>query len=131
MDLLDEYIKEIEKDLQINEFNLKDSSMKVPAKKHYWVSKLIRHKRNILELKKQRETVKKDIVQKVVEESPVRITALEAEKASYKHEKMKEIANKISEEELIIDFLEKAEKNFSSVGFDINNIIKIIQLEQT
>ena len=55
MSLLDQYISEIEKDLQINEFNLKDSSMKTPARKHYWVSKLIRHKKNLLILKKQRQ----------------------------------------------------------------------------
>ena len=130
MSLLDQYIDEIEKDLQINEFNLKDSSMKTPARKHYWVSKLIRHKKNLMVLKKQRDNVKQDVVRKIIEESPVKVTIPVAEKASYKHEKMKEISQKINEEELIIEFLEKTEKTFSAVGFDIKNIIEIMKMEQ-
>jgi len=128
--LLDQYIDEIEKDLQINEFNLKDSSMKAPARKHYWVSKLIRHKKNLLKLRILRDSVKKEIVGKIIEESPVKITTPVAEKASYKHDKMKEISEKISNEELIIEFLEKTEKTFSAVGFDIKNIIEIMKMEQ-
>ena len=130
MNLLDQYIDEIEKDLQINEFNLKDSSMKTPARKHYWVSKLIRHKKNLLILRKQRDNIKKEVTEKLIEESPVKITLPVAEKASYKHEKMKEVSEKINEEELIIEFLEKTEKTFSAVGFDIKNIIEIMKMEQ-
>ena len=130
MNLLDQYIDEIEKDLQINEFNLKDSSMKTPARKHYWVSKLIRHKKNLLLLRKQRDNIKREVTEKLIEESPVKITLPVAEKASYKHEKMKEISEKINEEELIIEFLEKTEKTFSAVGFDIKNIIEIMKMEQ-
>lgn len=127
---MDQYIDEIEKDLQINEFNLKDSSMKTPARKHYWVSKLIRHKRNLLNLRQQRDIVKKDVVKKIIEESPVKVTVPVAEKASYRHDKMVEISQKINEEELIIEFLEKTEKTFSAVGFDIKNIIEIMKMEQ-
>lgn len=130
MSLLDQYIDEIEKDLQINEFNLKDSSMMVPARKHYWVSKLIRHKRNLLSLRQQRDVIKKEVVKKILEESPVRVTMPIAEKASYKHDKMVEVSQKISDEELIVEFLEKTEKTFSSVGFDIKNIIEIMKMEQ-
>ena len=130
MNLLDQYIDEIEKDLQINEFNLKDSSMKTPARKHYWVSKLIRHKKNLLILRKQRDNIKREVTEKLIEESPVKITLPVAEKASYKHEKMKEVSEKINEEELIIEFLEKTEKTFSAVGFDIKNIIEIMKMEQ-
>ena len=130
MEILDQYIDEIEKDLQINEFNLKDSSMKTPARKHYWVSKLIRHKKNLLSLRQQRDSIKRDVVQKIIEESPVKVTVPVAEKASYQHQKMKEISNKISNEELIVEFLEKTEKTFSAVGFDIKNIIEIMKMEQ-
>lgn len=130
MNLLDQYIDEIEKDLQINEFNLKDSSMKTPARKHYWVSKLIRHKRNLLKLRQQRDSIKKDVVQKIIAESPVKVTVPVAEKASYRHDKMKDVSNQISNEELIIEFLEKTEKTFSAVGFDIKNIIEIMKMEQ-
>jgi hypothetical protein len=73
---------------------------------------------------------KRDVVRKIIEESPVKVTVPVAEKASYQHEKMKEISNKISNEELIVEFLEKTEKTFSAVGFDIKNIIEIMKMEQ-
>jgi hypothetical protein len=104
--------------------------MKAPARKHYWVSKLIRHKKNLLTLKNQRDAIKKEVVEKIIESSPVKVTIPVAEKASYKHDKMIEILNRINEEELIIEFLEKTEKTFSAVGFDIKNIIEIMKMEQ-
>ena len=104
--------------------------MRTPARKHYWVSKLIRHKKNLLSLKQLRDSIKKEVVQKIIEESPVKVTIPVAEKASYKHEKMLEISKKINDEELIIEFLEKTEKTFSAVGFDIKNIIEIMKMEQ-
>jgi|TARA_A100001015_G_C14948774_1_gene695806 hypothetical protein len=130
MDILEQYIEEIEKDLQINEFNLKDSSMKTPARKHYWVSKLIRHKKNLIKLKRDRDTLKKEVVKTIIKESPIKVTTPVAEKASYNHDKMREIGKKINDEELIIEFLEKTEKTFSAVGFDIKNIIEIMKMEQ-
>jgi hypothetical protein len=62
-------------------------------------------------------------------ESPVKVTVPVAEKASYRHDKMVEISQKINEEELIIEFLEKTEKTFTSMTYDISNIIKVIQIE--
>ena len=130
MKLLDQYIDEIEKDLQINEFNLKESSMKTPARKHYWVSKLINHKKNLYKLQKERNEIKKSIVNQIIKESPVKVTVPIAEKASYNHEKMVKINEKIKQEELLVEFLEKTEKTFSAVGFDIKNIIEIMKMEQ-
>ena len=43
---------------------------------------------------------------------------------------MVQINEKINNETLIIEFLEKTEKIFSSVSFDISNIVKIMQMEQ-
>lgn len=130
MDTLDKYISEIEKDLNINEFNLKDSSMKAPSRKHYWVSKLIRHKKNLLKLKNKKIELQKSLVKQIVAESPIKITMPTAEKASHNHENMIELKQKIDNEELIIEFLEKTEKTFSAVGFDIKNIIEIMKMEQ-
>lgn len=130
MSLLEQYISEIEKDLQINEFNLKESSMKTPARKHYWVSKLINHKKNLNKLRKERDNLKKSVVRQIIEESPIKVTVPTAEKASYNHQKMIELSDKIKNEELLIEFLEKTEKTFSAIGFDIKNIIEIMKMEQ-
>ena len=66
----------------------------------------------------------------IIKTSAIKITAPIAEKASYKHPKMKEINQKINDESLIVEFLEKTEKTFSSISFDIKNIIEIMKMEQ-
>jgi hypothetical protein len=127
---IDQYITEIEKDLIINEFNIKDVSMKTPARKHYWVGKLIQHKKNLYKLEKEKTEIKKQVVKELLEQSPVKISIPVAEKASTKHASIVKINEDINNEILTIEFLEKTEKIFSSVSFDVSNIVKIMQMEQ-
>ena len=42
---------------------------------------------------------------------------------------MLDVQRRIDEQELIVEFLEKTEKTFSSLSFDIKNIIEIIKME--
>ena len=74
MKIIDQYKKEIETELQVDEFNIKDVSMKTPGRKHFWVCKLIQHKKNLLNLKAQRYNLKKELVKLIQKESPVKVT---------------------------------------------------------
>lgn len=130
MKIIDQYKKEIEEELHVDEFNIKDVSMKTPGRKHFWVCKLIQHKRNLLNLKAERYNLKKELVKLIQKESPVKVTTPVAEKTAYQHEKMVELQHRIDEQELIIEFLEKTEKTFTSLSFDIKNIIEIMKMEQ-
>lgn len=130
MNDIDQYVSEIENDLIINEFNIKDVSMRTPARKHYWVGKLIKHKKNLFYLEKQKSEIKKRVVKEIIEQSPIKVTIPVAEKASNNHSDIIDINEKINNETLIVEFLEKTEKVFSSVSFDISNIVKIMQMEQ-
>tara|TARA_R110000772_G_scaffold53547_7_gene122477 strand:- start:300 stop:695 length:396 start_codon:yes stop_codon:yes gene_type:complete len=127
---IDQYITEIEKDLIINEFNIKDVSMKTPARKHYWVGRLIKHKKNLYKLEKEKAEIKRQVVKELLEQSPIKISIPVAEKASVKHANIVKINEDINNEVLTIEFLEKTEKIFSSVSFDVSNIVKIMQMEQ-
>ena len=129
MKIIDQYIKEIEKDLYVNEFNLKEVSLKTPSRKHFWVSKLIHHKKQVMNLKGERYELKKRIVEEIRSKSPVKVTIPIAEKTAWQHGDMVEIQQRIEEQELIVEFLEKTEKTFSALGFDIKNIIEIIKME--
>ena len=42
MEQLEQYIKEMGEDVDLDEFNLKDVQLKLPALKHKWVGRLIR-----------------------------------------------------------------------------------------
>lgn len=130
MEILERYIKEIEEDLKIDEFNIKDASLKSPGRKHFWVSRLIKHKQNLLFLENQKNQLFKQLSKELQQQSIVKLSTIVAEKAVLDSQTLKDIQNKVQEEKLIIEFLEKTEKTFSSLTYDIKNIVEIMKLEQ-
>ena len=130
MELLERYKKDIEEDLKIDEFNIKEASLKSPGRKHFWVSILIYHKRSLLKIEAERDELKRKIVKELQFQSPVKLSTPVLEKTSDTSDVIKQMDIKISEEKLIIEFLEKTEKIFSSLTYDIKNIVEIMKLEQ-
>ena len=129
--MLEEYIKELEEDLQINELNLKDYQLRLPAIKHKWTGRCIRLKSHINQLKKQKEKVKADIMSEIDHTSVVKLTQPVVAATADKHSKIQDINKQIQEAELVVELLERSEKTLSSCSYDISNIIKIMQLEIT
>lgn len=129
--LLEDYIKELEKDLDINELELKDYQLKLPGIKHKWAGRCIRHKFDLIELRKKKEITKKTLIEKLQEQSPVKLNLPVTERAVERHSEMIEIDSKIKQLELIVELLEKSEKTLSSTSYDLKNIIDIIKLETT
>lgn len=130
MEMLERYISEIEEDLKIDQFNIKEASLKSPGRKHFWVSRLINHKRNLQSLENKKLDLKKQIMDQIHDQSPVKLSTYTVDKTSDDSGMIREIQVKINEEKLIIEFLEKTEKIFSSLTYDIKNIIEIMKLEQ-
>ena len=130
MEMLERYISEIEEDLKIDQFNIKEASLKSPGRKHFWVSRLINHKRNLQSLENKKLDLKKQIMDQIHDQSPVKLSTYTVDKTSDESGMIREIQVKINEEKLIIEFLEKTEKIFSSLTYDIKNIIEIMKLEQ-
>ena len=130
MEIVEKYIKEIEEDLKIDEFNIKEASLKTPGRKHFWVSRLINHKRNLYFLEHELEETSKKLVIETREKSPVAISTMSLTNAVAESEVIKALQLRIKEEKFVIDLLEKTEKTFSSLTYDIKNIIAIMQLEQ-
>ena len=130
MEVVERYIKEIEEDLKIDEFNIKEASLKTPGRKHFWVSRLINHKRNLYFLEHELEETSKKLVTETREKSPVAISTMSLTNAIADSEVIKNLQLKIKEEKFVIDLLEKTEKTISSLTYDIKNIIAIMQLEQ-
>jgi len=128
--MLERYITEIEEDLKIDQFNIKEASLKSPGRKHFWVSRLISHKRNLQSLENKKLDLKKQIMDQIHDQSPVKLSTYTVDKTSDDSGMIREIQVKINEEKLIIEFLEKTEKIFSSLTYDIKNIIEIMKLEQ-
>ena len=130
MELLTKYIEEITKDLQLDDFNIKESQMRLPARKHFWVARLIEAKIQRNTLFREKKNLKKEVVKKVISDSPVRISQSAAESASERHESISNLNDSISEQDSIIEYLEKVEKIMGQMHWEIKNIIDINKMEQ-
>jgi Tfp pilus assembly protein PilW len=129
MSLLEQYIKEIEEDCKVDEFNLKSTQFKLPSTKHKWVGRFIRHKQELQKLQKTKEKQSHELAQKFIESAPVKITMVTALKSVEETETIKKLIDEIDELKLIIELLEKVEKIFSSMSFDLKNITEIMKAE--
>lgn len=130
MELLERYIREITEDLHIDEINIKDAQMRLPGRRHFWVSRMINHKIELERLKTKRDKLRKQMMQQLADNAPVKMSVPNLERSVDSTDDMQDLQLQIRENELIIELLEKTERNFTSCTYDISNIIKIIQLEQ-
>lgn len=129
--LIDQYIQELEKDVKIDQFNLKEAQLGLPGVKHKWAGRLIRHKIELNTLSSKRNQAIKAVVEQLKSESHTPLPTAVLEKSANRHQSIQDIDNRIQELKLLIEFLEKTEKTLSSMTFDISNIVKIMTLETT
>lgn len=129
--MLSEYIKELENDLKIDELNLKDYQLRLPALKHKWAGRLIRHKLEVVQSIKKIEALKKELVDRVQQSSHVKLSLPAVTQVVEQHPEYIEMKRSVDEVKLIIELLEKTEKTLSSATYDVKNIIEIMKLETT
>ena len=130
MELLRKYIEDITKDLQLDDFNIKESQMRLPARKHFWVARLMEAKIKRNSLFRDKKKLKKEVVKKVITDAPAKISQSAAESAAERHESISKLNESISEQDAIIEYLEKVEKIMGQMHWEIKNIIDINKMEQ-
>ena len=130
MELLKRYKEEINGDLLITDFNIKEIQLKLPSRKHFWAARLIDAKIMLFSLHKKKKILKKTLVTKIIAEAPVKLTQQTAEIAAESTADLTTITDSIREYEFVVEYLEKVEKIMSGMGYDIKNIIEIQKLEQ-
>ena len=130
-EFLEKYINELDIDVKINQFNLKEVQLSLPGIKHKWAGRLIRHKIDLNDLNLKRNQKINEITSQIEHQSPTPLPKLVIEKTAVKHPVIVEIDTEITYIKLTIDLLEKTEKTLSSMTFDISNIVKIITIETT
>ena len=130
MELLRKYIEDIAKDLHLDDFNIKEAQMRLPARKHFWVARLMEAKIKRNSFFRNKKNLKKEVVKKVISDSPVRISQSAAESAAERHETISKLNESILEQDSIIEYLEKVEKIMGHMHWEIKNIIDINKMEQ-
>jgi hypothetical protein len=130
MELLKQYIEELNRDLIINDLNVKEVQMRLPARKHFWIGRSINAKIELAKLEKKEKQMREEIFARISATSPIAMSHSQVNIAVNNTAEMSRIMEQIKEYKYIVEYLEKIEKVFSQMTFDIGNIIKIIQLEQ-
>jgi hypothetical protein len=131
MDILEEYKKEITEDTKIDQINILDKQLMLPSIKHKWVARLIDSKKNLNKLNKKKKDIKKLVVEQIQDNIPKNLPKAALDLKIEGSEKVKEINDEIEKYELLIDYLEKVEKIFSSMSFDFKTATDLIKMETT
>lgn len=126
--LIDKYIKEINEDLKLESWDIKKAQLQLPSKKHKWVGILVRHKRELFVLRERKENFLKTAISSA--KSKISISPQQLRKQAESSDILSSVNYEIKELELVIELLEKTEKVFQSMTYDIKNIIDIMKMEQ-
>jgi len=130
MDLLIKYSEQISEELKINSSNVKDAQMFLPSRKHFWVARLIEHKRDLLNLKKKKDKLIKALIDNKQVNSPVILSKVNQEKVLEANDTVEKLTDDIKSTELLVEYLEKVEKIYSTMTYDYKNIVELIKMEQ-
>jgi len=130
MDLYNRYKKEITDDLKFDAFNLKETAMLVPSKKHFWIARLNDHRILAAELKTKKVKIIKSLLEKAEASSPVKLSKANLEKMLEEMPEMLDLDAKIAEQEHLIKYLEDSKWVFASFTDDVKNAIETTKLEQ-
>lgn len=132
MDLFEKFQLEIKEDVKIDQINLLERQLMLPALKHKWVARLIENKRLKNQLEKKKKDLKEEVLKNLEKNGiPTGIPKVALQAKVDSSDVIHKINQEIENVNLVIEYLEKVEKIFSSMTFDIKNITEISKLEMT
>jgi hypothetical protein len=131
MDIIAKYDEEIARDAHVDELNVKDVAMRLPAIKHKWVSRLIAHKRSLYQLEQQKEQLVEAALKRMKEKTDIQLSNNAMKTKIDSSPQMKQINDDIADQKSIIDYLEHVESIFRYMTNDIKNVTEIMKLELT
>ena len=114
---------------KLDDLNLKEAQLKLPGYKHYWAGLIIKHKRDLANLKKQKDTKKEELVERIKTTEEVELSRLAIANKVNLLPEIKTLDQEIEAMEQLILYVEKAEQILKGMSFDIKNIIDIQKLE--
>lgn len=128
------YTEELQKDMYIDELNLSQVALTLPAIKHKWVARLILAKSEFNKIEQLKKDIKNNIILKL-KNNNIKTSLLSLEKSLNDNEEYKnnisKIDNDLEDIKLTILYLEKVENIFKNMTYDLKNIIDLNKLETT
>lgn len=130
MDVIEKYNQELLEDLKLDQLNILDKQLMLPALKHKWVARLIQTKKQKYDLEKKKTSLREDVLKKFEESGvPKGIPKVALKEKVDATKTIKEISLTIEDCNLLIEYLEKIEKILSSMTYDVGNATKLLSLE--
>jgi len=132
MDILDKFKEEIVNDVKVDELNLLDKQMMLPSIKHKWVARLIDAKRELNALNRKKKSLRESVLEEFKKNGiPPGIPKSTIDKKIDCSDPMIKLQEEIEDKEVVILYLEKVEKIFKDMSFDLKNIVEINKMEMS
>lgn len=129
MNLFEEYTEQYKEFCNIDDFNIEDRAKKIPAEKHFWITRLIEAKKELYNLNKKKKKIKDNLTKKMVDEGVINLSKKTLDDLE-NTDTIEQLNEKIQDQTLLIEYLELLVKNITFISQDIKNIISLKQLEQ-
>jgi len=128
--VLANYIKELEQDVKLSEFNLREKSLLCSSIWAKWISYLFLEKENLQRI----VDAKQKILKKKTSESKIQDSILKMkseEKLAENDENIRKLNSLFKNTQDCIDYIERALNILNSFGFNIKNAIDALKLQMT
>lgn len=121
-----EFHVQLLEDLKVNELNLREKTLECPAIKAKWLMTFMAEKRclNVLEIALEDATGKY-----VREHGKEGVPKIKTTMESKSNEHIQKIRKAISEQKEVVEYLDGVMKIVYAFGFEIKNILALLQLE--
>jgi hypothetical protein len=132
MYLFEKFKEEIQKDVKIDELNLLERQMQLPAIKHKWVARLIDAKRELNALNRKKKVLRESVLEEFKKQGiPPSIPKSTIDTKIETSDVMIKLQEEIDEKEIMVQYLEKVETIFKNMSFDLKNIVEINKMEMS
>jgi hypothetical protein len=115
---------------KFDQLNLMDRQLSLPAIKHKWIARLIEQKKRKFSLDRKKKELKEEVL-KTLEKGgiPTGIHKAALDKKVDSSDAIQKINQDLEDTQILVEYLEKVEKVFSSFTYDIKNVIEINRQE--
>lgn len=125
-DLFEKFSRELEMDTQLDATNVLDKQYSLPNIRHKWMYRLRQCQRTMFKL----VDAKNEYIEKAIQNTPIQLSKAKINRSIESDEKYKQLLEEIHSYESLIQYLDiNINKNLTSMGFDIKNIVELLKME--
>ncbi len=125
-ELFERFSKELEIDTQVDSTNVLEKQFKLPNIRHKWMYRLRQCQKNLFTLEKARDT----FIDQSIQNSAIELSKVKVSRKVEADPKYKQITEEINDYQTLIHYLDQnINRNLTSMGYDIKNIVELMKME--